>query len=312
MEQVKQLSYFFNFPESRQNLLEAAITKHCPSATKKKLIDVCHTRWVERITGLDDFESLFVPIVFCLEGMSMILEKKCNKETSSQTSCFLKLITTFDFIASLVVTRAVLDYIIPVTQMLQGKTFDIRDGLSSISALKSCMFTLRNLIDDYHIKWYDTIRCLASKVDVAEVKPRVSSCQIYRNNVPSCSTSDNFKKSLTIPLIDHLLFEVNNRFSDDALVAYDGLVIIPDKMMSYVSKKIDWKIKFQSFVNFYSTDLPRAISLSAELDLWESYWFQEKKTLKSLPNNQFANLRVSLRILGTLPVTSSACERSFF
>ncbi|XP_065642469.1 52 kDa repressor of the inhibitor of the protein kinase-like [Hydra vulgaris] len=94
---------------SLQNLLEAAITKHCPSAAKKKLIDVCHTRWVERITGLDDFESLFVPIVFCLKGMSMNLEKKCNKETSSQASCFLKLITTFDFIASLVVTQTVLD-----------------------------------------------------------------------------------------------------------------------------------------------------------------------------------------------------------
>ena len=203
--------------------------------------------------------------------------------------------------------------------MLQGKTFDICDGLSSISALKSCMLTIRNLTDDYHMKWYDTTLCLASKVDVAEVKPRVSSRQIHRNNVPSCSTSDYFKKSLTISLIDHLLFEVNNRFSDDALVAYDGLVTIPDKMMSYVSKKIEWKIKFQSFVNFYSTDLPCAISLSAELDLWESYWAQEKiclpenisSTLKSIPNNQFSNLRVFLCILRTLPLTSSACERSF-
>ncbi|XP_065673054.1 52 kDa repressor of the inhibitor of the protein kinase-like [Hydra vulgaris] len=170
---------------------------------RKKLIDVCRTRWVERITGLDEFESLIVPIVYCLEGMT------------------------------------VLDYTIPVTQMLQDKTFDICDGLSSISALKSCMLTLSNLIDDYHIKWYDTILCLASKVDVAEVKPRVSKCQIYGNNVPSCSTSDYFKKSLTISLFDHLLFKVNNRFSDDALVAYDGLVNIPDKMMSYVSKKIE-------------------------------------------------------------------------
>ena len=222
MEQIKQLSYSFNFSESRQNLLEAAITEHCPSATKKKLIDVCRTRWVERITGLDDFESMFVPMVFCLEVRSMNLEKKCNKETSSQASCFLKLITTFDFIATLVITGTIFGYTIPVTQMLQGKTFDICDGLSSISALKSCMLTLRNLIDDYHIKWYDTILCLASKVDVAEVKPRVSSRQIHRNNVPSCSTSDYFKKSLTIPLIDHLLFEVNNRFSDDGLVAYDS------------------------------------------------------------------------------------------
>nr|XP_047145808.1 zinc finger MYM-type protein 1-like [Hydra vulgaris]XP_047145866.1 zinc finger MYM-type protein 1-like [Hydra vulgaris] len=98
MEHVKQLSYFFNFSESRQNLLEVAITEHCPLATKKKLIDVCCTRWVERITGLDDFENLFVPIVFCQ-----------NDAIKS------KLVTSFDFIASLVITRTVLDYTISVT-----------------------------------------------------------------------------------------------------------------------------------------------------------------------------------------------------
>ncbi|XP_065639606.1 52 kDa repressor of the inhibitor of the protein kinase-like [Hydra vulgaris] len=251
--------------------------------------------------------------------MSLNLESKCTKDTSSQASCFLKLVTSFDFIASLVITRTVLDYTIPVTQMLQGKTFDICDGLGSISALKSYISTLRSLIDDYHIKWYASILCLASKVDVAEAKPRLSSRQINRNNVASSSTSDYFKKSLSIPLIDHLLSEVNYRFSDDALEAYDGLVIIPDKMISFVSKKIDWKIRFQSFVNFYATDLPCAISLSAELDLWERYWLLENiclpdnisSTLKSLPNNVFENIRVCLRILGTLPVTSSSCERSF-
>nr|XP_047131873.1 52 kDa repressor of the inhibitor of the protein kinase-like [Hydra vulgaris] len=190
-----------NCRESRQNLLEVAITERCPLATKKKLIDVRHTVWVKRVTGLDDFENLFVPIVFCLEGMSFNLESK-------------------------LITRTVFDYTIPVTQMLLGKTFDICDGLGSISALKSYISTLRSLIDDYHIKWYASIICLASKVDVAEAKLRILSRQINRNNVASSSTSDYFKKSLSIPLIDHLLGEVNYRFSDDALAAYDGLYIM--------------------------------------------------------------------------------------
>ena len=38
---------------------------------KNKVSDFCPTRWVEKVTGLDDFEDLFAPIVFCLEEMSL-------------------------------------------------------------------------------------------------------------------------------------------------------------------------------------------------------------------------------------------------
>ena len=59
--------------------------------------------------------------------------------------------------------------------------------------------------------------------------------------------------------------------------------------------------------------------LESELDLWEQYWCQKKSclpdsvstTLKSISFPCFPTIKTALRILGTLPVTSCSCERSF-
>ena len=56
-------------------MLINSVKKHASDSQKKKLSDFCHTRWVENVTGLDDFEDLFAPIVFCLEEMSLNIIK---------------------------------------------------------------------------------------------------------------------------------------------------------------------------------------------------------------------------------------------
>ena len=37
---------------------------------KVKLVDVCRTRWVERIEGLDTFQELFIPLYHTLDIMA--------------------------------------------------------------------------------------------------------------------------------------------------------------------------------------------------------------------------------------------------
>ena len=83
--------------------------------------NVCCTRWVDQITGLDDFEDLYVSIVFCLESMSVNEGRVCKREASTKASSFYKLIASFDFIATLVLTKSILDLTLPVTELLQGK-----------------------------------------------------------------------------------------------------------------------------------------------------------------------------------------------
>ena len=92
LDQIKELSFFFNFPEPRQKMLYLSIENHAADCLKRKLKNICRTRWVEQITALDDIEDLYVLIVFCLETMSVNEGRVCNRETSRKTSSFYKLI----------------------------------------------------------------------------------------------------------------------------------------------------------------------------------------------------------------------------
>ena len=92
LDQIKELSFFFIFSEPRQKMLGLSIGNHAPDCLKKKLKNICRTRWAEQITGLDDFEDLYISIVFCLESMSVNEGGVYNGETSRKVSSFYKLI----------------------------------------------------------------------------------------------------------------------------------------------------------------------------------------------------------------------------
>ena len=124
---------------------------------------------------------------------------------------------------------------------------------------------------------------------------------------------------MTIPLLDHLTVEIERRFDHGSISVCSGLVIIPSKMVSLVYKNVNWREKFSLFADLFKDDFPCPKALEAELDLWETYWLESKdclpdnisSTLKRIPFNGFNNIKVSLRILGTSPVTTCTCERSF-
>ena len=160
---------------------------------------------------------------------------------------------------------------------------------------------------------------MTNKVSINEAKPRTAAFQKNRNNVPSESVSDYFKNVVTIPLLNHLLTQLNVRFDSASVMVYGGLVIVPVKMLSLYHKNIDWRQKFRPFAEFYRSDLPCYKALEAELDLWEAYWLNDtschpdniSSTVNSIDFKSFSNIKVCLRILGTLPVTTCTCQRSF-
>ena len=54
-----------------------------------------------------------------LEKMSLNENNQvCNRDTSAKATSFLKMITCFDFIVTLVISRKVLDYTLDVTKLL--------------------------------------------------------------------------------------------------------------------------------------------------------------------------------------------------
>ncbi|XP_057316227.1 52 kDa repressor of the inhibitor of the protein kinase-like [Hydractinia symbiolongicarpus] len=319
MGQIRDISFFFNYSETRRLILERNIKEHCPSATKYKLFNVCATRWVERIKGMEVFNDLYVAIVNTLDEMNLNLNHVCNADTSSKALPFLKVLTSFDFMATFMITKNIFLMTLQVTELLQSRANDIMDGIHMIDALKSRTTMVRNNIDYYHEKWYKEASDLAKELHVTEASPRTSGITLFRSNTPSENPSDHYKRNITIPMLDHLHSELTGRFEEKALSCYSGLAILPEKMLSLIKENVDWKKRFNAFFQFYLEDLPNVQSIEHELELWEIYWKSYEgpipnnisSTLKSVNFTGFENVKVALRILATLPVTSCECERTF-
>ena len=125
-------------------------------------------------------------------------DNTCNRDTSVNASSFFTLVSTFQFVACLVLTRSVLDMTLPVAQLLQSKSIDICDGLHLIESLKALVITRRQDVDEFHSKWYKKALTLSEKINITET-------QIHRSNTPAESVPNYYKRIITIPLLDHLV-----------------------------------------------------------------------------------------------------------
>ncbi|XP_065679859.1 52 kDa repressor of the inhibitor of the protein kinase-like [Hydra vulgaris] len=249
--------------------------------------------------------------------MGLNESKEYNSETASKSSSFLRLLTDFSFIVSLVITKQLMDFFNAITVTLQTKSFDISQQCFEITNLKNLLLEIKNKIDIYHTEWYAIALSLAKTLDIQEVRPRLCNVQVYRDNYPTNTVCDYFKHSITSPLIEHLINELDNRFPENGMFVYKGLAPVPSTVLSRTQVKKTRKSDFYEFLNFYSSDMPHFTSIHAELDLWELFWENQSSipstvagTLKSIDMRGFLNIRAAFIILGTISITTCECERS--
>ena len=67
---------------------------------------------------MDIFQELFFLIFFTSSEMSLNVESQCNPATSSKATSFLALISSFQFIVALAISRNVIEITLPVTQSI--------------------------------------------------------------------------------------------------------------------------------------------------------------------------------------------------
>ena len=241
MTNIKEISYFFNLSVPRKNYLEEKILLYCPESLKHKLKDVCKTRWVKRIEDMDVFKELFVPVYYSL----LVMKKNndtvhYNNENSAKADSLFKLVNDFEFIVTLVLTRSILDYLLPVTRKLQAKDLDVAQSIDLIQSLKLTFENLRNSVENYRENWYNKAKKLAEKVYTSQAnitKPRTCSRQIYWSNHPVQNTKENFRVSLTIPFLDPVSADLEYRFPGNELTQYWVLYIIPYVMLNESSDR---------------------------------------------------------------------------
>ena len=172
------------------------------------------------------FENILIYAVQTFEYFCLSPDSNVNKDTVAKARVLLNHVTNFYFIVTLIVTRNVFDYTHSVTELLQAKSNDIVKGFDLIGSLIDLFVNVRHDIDNYHGKWYKEALELAKILNIVEVVPRVCSKQTLRENYSSNSSSEYYKLSLTIPLVDTVLGELKRRFEGNQTYVFSIFYII--------------------------------------------------------------------------------------
>lgn len=279
------------------------------------------TRWIQRIDAVDVFKRLFPSIVDCLENICNGGPGSWSADSLTDARGLQLAIITTEFVSALVVTDSCLKYIQALTLSLQAETKDIVAAVREIDTVIATVQDVRDNIDTYHSRRFLTISEMLSQVGVEPSVPRRCGRQIHRSNLPGVTPSEYYRRTISIPMVDHLLSELRSRFGDHQRRAMLGLSIVPSLFVSLESADCASRVK--RLADLYKNDLPSPECLDSELHSWHMKWQQQLRehgesslptslthTLKHI-SSMFPNITALVKILCTLPVTSCSAERSF-
>ena len=284
---------------------------------------LCKTRWVERHDAYNTFTELYTPLVNTLTYIS----EHCSESTSDtvkKASLFLDGITEFQFIATLIIAKHILNTTQILSKSLQYRNAqDIVRGWNHVKITHKRVKEIRQDVDKHHATWFSESTVMAEKVGEEPRIPRRCARQIQRNNVPATTPSEYYKRAISIPMLDHLESEINSCFTELQSTAAKGMSIVPATLCVTTTaasvKELDKNI--DRLVTNYMADLEDDRDLvKEEIHQWKIEWqdVAEKdrpntaaSALKACDKRRFPNVKRLLRILCTLPLTSAECERTF-
>ena len=276
MNIVKEVSDFFNYSPKRQEALLSMIQETMPEEKRSKLTDVCRTRWIERIEGLDDFLELYPAVVRTLEMIKINENKKWNDESCTKANGLYVSCTTFQFIITIIITCNVLNCTLEATRKLQRREIDIVKGYAEIERIVATVVSTREKINEKHREWYEEAERFADSVNTSPSMPRTCLRQLLRDNQPADTPEDYYRRTVSIPFLDHLHTELQTRFDRSSNTMVKGFYMIPEIMRRDINQRdkakvSHWRAKFLEFVQHYDVDFPSERIVRAELDLWETY-----------------------------------------
>lgn len=106
----------------------------------------------------------------------------------------------------------------------------------------------------------------AKKCDIAVKNPRRCSKQTAHENHPGDNTEQYYRRSLTIPFLDHLKDDIDSRFTSYSITAMRCLGIIPSCFTSADRASDD------EMLHFFEDDVFFPSAARAELDLWRYHF----------------------------------------
>ena len=278
--------------------------------------------WAERHSAFQHFYQCYTFIVSALEIIGLGLhgsdlsdnfkDATWDMESKSKATSLLRVLTDFKFIVIFLVAYWFLSHLAGITVKLQSSTLDIVEAYRQIDEGQFYKDIRRNVDVEFH-KVYVHSERMGVAVNVEPCKPRNCARQRHRPNADAESIEEWFRKNVAIPFLDHIITELDTRFSVLAQTSAQLLELVPSVLCS--GKEFDLSAAEQ----VYAQDLPSPELLQQELTRWKYVHTLKPakerattcaKAIKECDRLLFPNLYILLQIACTLPVTSCECERS--
>ena len=195
---------------------------------------------------------------------------------------------------------------------LQSTTLDIIEAHSMIDSTKAVYKEERQNVDAQFQIIYDHAVRMAEKVSVIPTMPQQTKRQQYRSSAPAESVIDYYRKNVAVPFIDHIIANLDRRFSVLAVTASSLLGLVPSLICT---KEPD----IAAAIQMYHNDLPSPELVPQEILRWKRQFMNIavadrpstlSAALKECNSMYFPNIRILLQLICTLPVTSCECECS--
>ena len=206
---ISDVSKFFQHGK-RQDKLESVIEENFKECKKKRVKPLCRTRWIERHDALEVFIELYPAIVLSLSDIAV----KWNRETVKDATGLLVAIERFPFLIILIVVFNVMSYIKGLTVLLQLRSLDIVKAMDMVEDVQAQLADIRGKVDHFHKTWFQSAVDMTKEVGVE--KPSISrrcARQTARDNVEATTPEEYYRRTLTVPFLDHLIAQLQQRFA---------------------------------------------------------------------------------------------------
>lgn len=314
---VQEIVTFFRASAKRKRILKNKLQEHFSNGkdNNKKttcLKKFCETRWVERHEALFTFCECLDPIIAALIE---IQDGNPDAETSRKAMMFHNSICQGNFLISLFVAEKCFAITYNLSIVLQKPDNDLISSYATIKEVTEIFQKMRETSDAKFSEIFKRALDTAKELNIEINKPRLGRKQMHRDNTPSESVEDYYRKTVFIPFLDFLVQNMTDRFENHKNIISSLHSILPKNVETSSIENI------MQCVEFYSSDinvLPNI--LKGEIEMWLEKWLstdaKERPTsaiesLTKCETSNYPNVKKLLKILSTLPISTATPERTF-
>lgn len=307
MSTFKKINSFFRESPLLQLEFEHAISFFYPDKEDKanELKEICRTSWTKRHDAFEVALEVIEALLLCVDSLHDNEDMRWSDQVTHNALEISKALTDFEFIMALLVLKNITVLTQAFGKNLQGEAAEAHLAAVSFKAVTQSLKEVSENIDVYHEFWFDEAVNLATAMEIPVKVPRLF-FRKHQEEPGTIQPDAYYKENLSIPVVNHIIKEIDELFSDTHLKTLRCLSLVPAVIEQDKTTQPE-----ELHVQMFNDDLPNPASLSAELHCWLVKWSKKGKgetfpsrlheTLQLADVKFFPNVLVVLRILRILP-----------